>query len=137
DGVLTAVDGLSVDVVVHLAAAIHGTDVLARNGQMDSALAALVHRSGVRRLVFASTAGVYGEQADGVTEASPTMGTSAYARSKIASERALMRLADSVPGFSATVLRIFNIAGPRFDTSLVQRLLAATPAEPANLINPD
>lgn len=137
DGVLAAAEGIPIDVIVHLAAVIHGDEAAARNRQMDDSVAALVRRNGARHLVFTSTAAVYGEQADGVTEATPTTGTSAYARSKLASEHALNRLVDSVPGLSATVLRVFNIAGPRFDTSLVQRLLAATPTTPATLTNPD
>ncbi len=42
-----------------------------------------------------------------------------------------------IPGLSVTTLRIFNVAGPDFPTSLVQRLLAADSARPATLIRPD
>ncbi|MCE7871507.1 SDR family oxidoreductase, partial [bacterium CPR1] len=80
---------------------------------------------GVRRFVFASTCSVYGASDELLDESSALNPVSLYARSKIASERVLMSLAD--PGFSPTCLRfgtIFGLSGrTRFD--LVVNLLAA------------
>ncbi|MCU1422417.1 MAG: hypothetical protein JWN36_2068 [Microbacteriaceae bacterium] len=85
--------------------------------------AAIATESGVERLVFASSAAVYGTvQRAAVSELDAPVGTSAYALLKLESERVLADAARS--GDLATMsLRIFNVYGPGFDQSLVNRLV--------------
>lgn len=70
------------------------------------------------RLVFVSTSEVYGPEAHDVDEESPcAIGPSSdrrwvYATSKLASEHLVLRAGES-HGFAATVLRPFNVYGPR------------------------
>jgi nucleoside-diphosphate-sugar epimerase len=76
-------------------------------------------------LIFASTCSVYGASDQLLTESSPLNSISLYARSKIASERVLLKMADMF--FAPTILRfgtIYGLSGrTRFD--LVVNLLAA------------
>lgn len=108
--------------IVHLAA-----QVDARKAALDPVLDAQVNlmgglkllaaarAAGVARLVFASTAAVYGEpQALPVTEAHPTVPLSGYGVSKLAFEQYL-RIAAHTGGPRATALRFANIYGPRQD----------------------
>lgn len=80
---------------------------------------------GVNRFIFASTCSVYGACDEVLDECSALNPLSLYARSKIASERVLMALADE--NFSPVILRfgtIFGLSGrTRFD--LVVNLLTA------------
>ncbi len=80
---------------------------------------------GVSRFVFASTCSVYGASDEILDEQSALNPLSLYARTKIASEKILVSLADDA--FAPTILRfgtIFGLSGrPRFD--LVVNLLAA------------
>lgn len=89
----------------------------------------LCARYGASRIVFASSASVYGTRsAANLTETSALEPRpSSYARLKIDSERTLESTARSV-GISAVSLRIFNIYGPGFASSLVNRL--AVPGTP-------
>jgi nucleoside-diphosphate-sugar epimerase len=105
---------------------------------MDAAIASVVRRCAPRVVVFSSTAAVYGDSRhEALAETSPTLGSSAYALAKLATERTLQVLAAADAGLSVTSLRIFNIAGPDFPESLVQRLLRASRAHPAALMCPD
>jgi nucleoside-diphosphate-sugar epimerase len=82
-------------------------------------LVAAAEDAGVETFVLASTAAVYGEQGPvALAEEAELLGTSVYARTKIAAERILR--ASALPG--AVSLRIFNVWGPGFDASLVARL---------------
>lgn len=137
DALLAAVDGQSIDAVVHLAAVLRGHDIEQANARMDAAVAALIRLTQPRSVVFTSTGGVYGLSAAGVAEDAPAVGTSPYARSRLASEHALTRLSAELPAMAVTTLRVFNIAGPQFDDSLVQRLLNAAPDSPARVVAPD
>jgi UDP-glucose 4-epimerase len=75
----------------------------------------------VRRLVFASSAAVYGTDSPTPRdEESPLLGASSYARLKIESERILR--GETPEGFSSLALRIFNVWGPGFENSLVNKL---------------
>lgn len=88
-------------------------------------IAEVAKGSGVQRFIFASTCSVYGASDDLLDERSILNPVSLYARSKIASEKVLMALADDT--FAPTMLRfgtIYGLSGrTRFD--LVVNLLTA------------
>jgi UDP-glucose 4-epimerase len=73
--------------------------------------------TGVRKVVFASSAAVYGDVATlPVGEDAPTRPVSPYGIDKLASEHALDYYA-AVHGVPVTSLRFFNVYGPRQDPS--------------------
>jgi UDP-glucose 4-epimerase len=73
--------------------------------------------TGVKKVVFASSAAVYGEVATmPVDEDTPTRPVSPYGIDKLASEHALDYYA-AVHGVPGTALRFFNVYGPRQDPS--------------------
>src|SRR5215468_4782765 len=73
--------------------------------------------TGVRKVVFASSAAVYGEVSTmPVDEDTPTRPVSPYGIDKLASEHALDYYA-AVHGVPGTALRFFNVYGPRQDPS--------------------
>ena len=73
--------------------------------------------TGVKKVVFASSAAVYGDVAAlPVGEDTPTRPVSPYGIDKLASEHALDYYA-AVHGVPATSLRFFNVYGPRQDPS--------------------
>ena len=85
--------------------------------------------SGVQRVVYTSSAAVYGDKHRVPTKESATLHPeSPYAESKARAEGIL---ADS--GVETVSLRVFNVYGPGFDDSLVARLLRSTAEEPALL----
>lgn len=70
---------------------------------------------GIKRVVFASSAAVYGNTATlPISEDSPTRPLSPYGAAKLAGENLLCAYANSY-GISATALRFFNVFGPRQD----------------------
>ncbi|MBI1850943.1 MAG: NAD-dependent epimerase/dehydratase family protein [Planctomycetes bacterium] len=72
-------------------------------------------RAGVRRIVYASSSSVYGDQKVEVKdEALPTRPMSPYAASKLAGEH-LLGAAFRAHGFETVALRYFNVFGPRQD----------------------
>ncbi|GAB4374537.1 MAG: UDP-glucose 4-epimerase GalE [Kiloniellaceae bacterium] len=122
-------DAEAVDAVVHLAGLInqpasfaaaeayHAVNVAASEGL----LAAMAAR-GIRRLVFASSAAVYGEPAAvdparGIAESQPAKPGSPYALSKYAIEKRLAAGAAEA-GLRYLALRFFNAAGADRDGSL-------------------
>lgn len=79
-------------------------------------------RHGVERILFASSAAVYGDDGERpYPEGARLAGTSDYARSKILSEQALDEFS-AASGVSALSLRIFNVFGPGCGASLITRL---------------
>nr|NIV16644.1 NAD-dependent epimerase/dehydratase family protein [Fodinibius sp.] len=88
-------------------------------------IADIAKGKGVERFIFASTCSVYGASDQVLTEESHLNPVSLYARSKIASERVLMQMADD--RFAPVILRFSTIYGlsgrTRFD--LVVNLLTA------------
>jgi nucleoside-diphosphate-sugar epimerase len=88
-------------------------------------IAEVAKGSGIGHFIFASTCSVYGASDEKLDERSELRPVSLYARSKIASEKALLRLADD--RFAPVILRFSTIYGlsgrPRFD--LVVNLLTA------------
>ena len=68
---------------------------------------------GASRLVFSSTAAVYGEPEEvPIKETDPTVPTNPYGASKLAVDRMIGAVAEA-RGLSATSLRYFNVAGAR------------------------
>ncbi|WP_158437812.1 NAD-dependent epimerase/dehydratase family protein [Naasia lichenicola] len=80
-----------------------------------------------RRFVFVSSAAVYGtDERRPRSESSPLAGSTPYAMLKAGSEKLLVDAAgDEFLGIS---LRVFNVWGPGFRRSLINRLLDATDA---------
>ena len=125
---VTAEDLEGFDAIVHLAAL--SNDPIGNlnqawteeiNHQASVRLATLAKQAGVARLLFSSSCIMYGmSEAAVVTEESPLDPKTAYARSKVNSERAIAQLAGG--GFSPTFLRNGTIYGlsprMRFDTVL-------------------
>lgn len=106
-----------VDSVVHLAAISNDpmgnrfeAPTEAINGRSTVEIARKAKRSGVKAFVFASSCSIYGTAFDGCrTEDSPLNPLTAYARSKISSERELQKLADD--SFVVTSLRFATACG--------------------------
>jgi UDP-glucose 4-epimerase len=70
-----------------------------------------IQKAGVSRLVFSSTAAVYGEPEDvPIPEDAPTLPTNPYGGSKLAADQ-LIGFYAGAHGLSATSLRYFNVAG--------------------------
>jgi UDP-glucose 4-epimerase len=70
-----------------------------------------MREAGVPRLVFSSTAAVYGEPEEiPIPETSPTLPTNPYGASKLAVDRMIGAVA-AARGLMATSLRYFNVAG--------------------------
>jgi UDP-glucose 4-epimerase len=70
-----------------------------------------MHEAGVKRLVFSSTAAVYGEPEQvPIPETAPTLPTSPYGGSKLAVDQMIRAVAEA-RGLAATSLRYFNVAG--------------------------
>ena len=77
-----------------------------------TALLRTMEASGVRNLVFSSSATVYGEpDVFPVPETAPRWHTSPYAMTKLASEDLLLAMADADPFWAFGILRYFNPAG--------------------------
>jgi UDP-glucose 4-epimerase len=83
--------------------------------------------SGVKKIIFSSTAAVYGETVGSglINESSPTLPLSPYGRSKLMSEQ-ILRDADIAHGLKSICLRYFNVAGASLDGKNGQRTLNAT-----------
>ena len=97
--------------------------------------------AGVPRLVFSSTAAVYGEPEDvPIPESAPTRPTNPYGGAKLAADQ-LIGFFAAAHGFSATSLRYFNVAGASGslgedhepETHLIPLVLAAALGERANV----
>jgi UDP-glucose 4-epimerase len=109
---------LKPDGVLHFAALIEAGDsmrvpeVYFRNNTASTlALLEAMHATGVRNLVFSSTAAVYGEpEAVPIPETAKLAPTNAYGESKLLVEQMLRWFVD-IHGFHAAVLRYFNVAG--------------------------
>jgi len=130
DKVVEAIRGM--DAVIHLGAIV-GDPACALDEELTievnlmatRMIAEVAKGSGVNRFIFASTCSVYGASDEFLDERSALNPVSLYARSKIASEHVLTRMADDT--FAPTLLRfgtIYGLSGrTRFD--LVVNLLTA------------
>jgi nucleoside-diphosphate-sugar epimerase len=128
--VVQAIHGM--DAVIHLgglvgdsACALDEELTLEVNLMATRMIASVAKGSGVGHFIFASTCSGYGASDQKLDERSELRPVSLYARSKIASEKVLMKLADDQ--FAPVILRFATIYGlsgrPRFD--LVVNLLTA------------
>lgn len=112
--------GARPELVVHLAAQVSVAASLAdpdHDRRVNVGGAELVARAaaeaGARRVLFASSAAVYGEPAElPLTEESPTEPAVPYGHSKLAAERALASVLRPA-GVDFAVLRFANVYGPR------------------------
>ena len=100
-----------------------------------------MQKTGVPRLVFSSTAAVYGEPKEvPIPEDAPTLPTNPYGGSKLAADQ-LIGFYTSAHGLSATSLRYFNVAGASGDlgedhepeTHLIPLVLKAALGERENV----
>jgi UDP-glucose 4-epimerase len=135
------IDAIRPRAIVHLAAVVGGmcekeptkakrVNVDGTQNLVDAAIAA-----GVEKIVFISTAAVYGDaRRVPLAEDEPPRPTSAYAMTKLEAERVLARGSED---FVVNVLRVFNVYGPGMLDSLVNRLLAASSAKPVQLMGLD
>ena len=116
--VATALRDFACEAVIHMAAdSLVGESMVApakfygNNMVAGLSLLSAMRDAGVSRLVFSSTAAVYGEPAkQPIEESDPTQPTNPYGETKLAFERALRWFA-SAYGLSSISLRYFNAAG--------------------------
>ncbi len=127
-------------VIVHLAAitgsACEADRELAEavNVRAVKTLAQAAANVGTSRIVFASTAGVYGDQRQRrVKETEDPEPPSFYGQTKLEAEYALASALESSETTQAIALRIFNVFGPAFPSSLVSRLAESTPNHPVTV----
>ncbi len=135
--VRSLLDSLRPDVVLHFAAGIQvGESMRAPLKYLEGNVAGTLGllramvASGVKRLVFSSSASVYAPGSEPLTEEAPTRPTSPYGESKLYLERALTWVC-AAHGMQAVSLRYFNAAGAvegrrenhRPETHLVPRVL--------------
>jgi UDP-glucose 4-epimerase len=127
------------DAVMHLAARslVHESNrepaaYFHENVEAAVNLVELMRELGVPRIVFSSTAAVYGEpERVPIDEDAPARPASAYGASKLAVDH-LLRFAAGAHGVAAVSLRYFNVAGAhggrgerhRTETHLIPRVLA-------------
>lgn len=89
--------------------------------------AKLAKKAGVKRFLFSSSCSIYGIAKDGIVdESSPVNPLTAYAKSKIDSEKGLISLADS--DFTVGIMRNSTVYGfaPKFRNDLVVNNLVTT-----------
>jgi UDP-glucose 4-epimerase len=136
-----------VDGVCHLAARTRvresRTDPLGYWETNVGGMLALLHavsETRTRRLVLASTCGVYGDQtSQPISESATTAPSSPYGTSKLAADNAAMDLA-ATGAIGAVSLRAFNVAGAlsghpdRDETRLIPRMMAVQRGTAAELV---
>lgn len=77
----------------------------------SESLLTAMHEHGVHKIVFSSTAAVYGEaKSEKITETCPTEPTNTYGETKLAIEK-MMKWCDRAYGMKYIALRYFNVAG--------------------------
>jgi UDP-glucose 4-epimerase len=140
----SAVERFSPDVVLHLASITGGAADIdpematAVNATSMAHVVRAVSGTDVKRVVFVSSSGVYGDQYSApINETGALAPGSHYARTKVAAEDYLRDAVRDGLVPEGVILRVFNIFGERFDGSLVTRLLASTPENPVALRGPD
>lgn len=116
---LEAVLSTGFDAVIHFAALKVMSESCARplayfdnNVAGTIALLQAMHATGVQRLVFSSTAAVYGEpDAVPIREDAPLRAGNPYSHTKLMMEQLIGEVCDARPSFGAAILRYFNPAG--------------------------
>ena len=111
-----------VDAIVHLAALVSVPESIANpdlnyalNVRATHLVAEAARKHGVKRIVFASSAAVYGDTTDlPIRESAEKKPISPYGAAKLASE-ALLLGHGAAFGFSVRCQRYFNVFGPRQD----------------------
>tara|TARA_S200000501_G_scaffold189976_1_gene178767 strand:+ start:1512 stop:2441 length:930 start_codon:yes stop_codon:yes gene_type:complete len=106
------------DVIIHLAAQVsvplsidHPQKTLEINVQGTQNIIDAAHKFGIKRLIIASSAAVYGEASDlPLKEESAGQCLSPYAQSKWENESQILLARDN--GLEAVALRFFNVYGP-------------------------
>ncbi|MCS1352304.1 UDP-glucose 4-epimerase GalE [Mechercharimyces sp. CAU 1602] len=107
-----------IEAVIHFAASslvgesmIHPLQYYKNNVLATYTLLAAMQKHDVRKIVFSSTAAVYGEPASiPIVETTPPQPHNPYGETKWASER-LLHWCDHAYGIKAVILRYFNVAG--------------------------
>lgn len=118
-----------IEVVIHMAALVNAAESVSKsdlyhevNGQGSQNVweAALNH--GVKHLIYASSAAVYGTptSTEPITENAPTVPTNPYGESKLAGEKSLAELAANRANYLA--FRFFNVGGAEIQGRLGQSL---------------
>lgn len=124
--------------LLHLASVLRGDDLESANERIHRGVTRAIGSTGIRHVVHASSGAVYGTAVGSArSEESALHGSSPYARSKRREEELFGELVLSDRALSITSLRIFNVAGPDFPDSLVQRLIRADPKQPVTVVGPD
>jgi len=130
---ITSKDLMGIDAIIHLAAL--SNDALGEikkeitrdiNHNATARLAKMAKKAGVKRFIFSSSCSIYGiSKTRIVTEESQANPLTAYAKSKILSEKALQKLADQ--DFTVALLRNATVYGfaPCFRDDLVVNNLVA------------
>ncbi len=128
----TTIRDVQPNLVVHLAAVVPTQRPSTRVGSGVDAISqfsSIAADAGARRVVFASSAAVYGDRyAAPIAEDAEVDPRSAYAQAKL-DEEAMLRALE----IESVSLRIFNVYGAGFDDSLVNRLREARSEEPVVL----
>lgn len=131
---VTEQDLQGIDSIIHLSALSNDpmgeldpnltTDI---NFNASVKLAKLAKKSGVKRFIFSSSCSIYGIAKNNiVTEESEVNPLTAYAKSKVDTERELIKLED--PGFCICIMRNATVYGysPKFRNDLVVNNLVTT-----------
>jgi nucleoside-diphosphate-sugar epimerase len=114
------------EVLLHLAAALPSANVAREDRGMAEALAQAARQTGVSRIVFASSASVYGDRVDvALDESREPDPRTPYALAKLAAEEVFTSGA-----VETLILRIFNVFGHGLEHSLVAKLCEATAEHP-------
>lgn len=105
------------DVVIHLAAksdvtesVIHPKDTINVNLNGTINVLKCCVQNKIRKIIFASSASVYGDHENIITEKSVTVPLSPYGKSKLDAEIQIRKFAGEF-GFCAVILRLFNVYG--------------------------
>lgn len=108
------------DVIIHLAALVNAAKSFDRDEQTErinhqgteNVVAAAVRSPRVRRVIYASTCGVYGETSGLVNEDAECNPGSPYAKYKLSGERSVLALSETTQGrVSGTALRLGTVFG--------------------------
>ena len=105
------------DVIIHLAAksdvaesVIFPEDTINVNVNGTINVLKCCVQNKIRKIIFASSASVYGDSSDIISEKSATIPLSPYGKSKLDAEIQIRKFADEF-GFDAIILRLFNVYG--------------------------